>query len=793
MRDDPGGTPFQSPAGVAEGKCGMARNKSPRLEEPSQENIEVSSPKEWAAGVPGVLHSMGPALRDMGVERSRKTLLAMNHKDGFDCMSCAWPDPDHRKTFEFCENGAKAVTWEATPITVSSGFWAEHSVSELRQKSEYWLGQQGRLTEPVYKPAGEDHYRPVSWDEAFKILGEKLNSLASPDQAVFYTSGRTSNEAAFAYQLFVRAFGTNNLPDCSNMCHESTGWAMGETLGIGKSTISYDDFGKSDLIIIMGQNPGTNHPRMLTALEEAKNNGAQIVAVNPLPEAGLRRYKNPQEVKGIVGRGTDIADQFMQIRLGGDMALLQAVSKRVLDAEEANPGTVLDREFIQDHCEGLEELKTHLNQLDEQAVMESTGLTLAEIDELAGRYLKAERVIITWAMGLTQQKKGVAAIKEIINLLLLRGNIGKPGAGASPIRGHSNVQGDRTMGIWEQMPPAFLDALEKEFGFEPPRGHGTDAVQTIVKMRDGDMKVFVAMGGNLVAAISDTHAAEAAMENLEMSVQISTKLNRSHTVLGQEALILPTMGRTEIDRQASGEQFVSVEDTVCAVHPSWGKVEAVAPNLLSEVAIVSRLAQATLSEKVKVDWAGFERNYDLIRDHISRVVDGCENYNQRIRQEGGFVMANGPRDSRTFHTATGRAMFTVNDLEHVQCPPGRLILQTMRSHDQFNTTIYGHDDRYRGIKKGREVVFVNPADLATLGLADGQYVDIYGEYADDVERVLRNYRVVAYPSAIGCAAAYYPEANVLVPLEAVAEESNTPVSKHVVVRLEPATAGTPAH
>ncbi len=767
----------------------MARKEPAQIDEPRAADIEIGSPAQWAAGVPGVLHSMGPALRDMGVDRSRKTLLAMNHKDGFDCMSCAWPDPDHRSPFEFCENGAKAVTWEATPITVDSDFWAAHSVSELRKKSEYWLGQQGRLTEPVYKPAGEDHYRPVSWDEAFSILGATLNGLSSPDDAVFYTSGRTSNEAAFAYQLFVRAFGTNNLPDCSNMCHESTGWAMGETLGIGKSTISYDDFGKSELIIIMGQNPGTNHPRMLTALEVAKKNGASIVAVNPLPEAGLRRYKNPQKVNGIIGRGTDIADQFMQIRLGGDMALLQAVSKRVLQAEEANPGTVLDSRFIAEHCEGLEELKAHLSRLDEGDVLDSTGLTLEEIDELTARYLKAERVIVTWAMGLTQQKKGVAAIKEIVNLLLLRGNIGKPGAGASPIRGHSNVQGDRTMGIWEQMSPAFLDAMEKEFGFNPPREHGTDAVQTIQKMRDGQMKVFVAMGGNLVAAISDTHAAESAMEKLQMTVQISTKLNRSHTVVGEEALILPTMGRTEIDRQASGEQFVSVEDTVCAVHPSWGQVEPVAPNLLSEVAIVARLAQATLGQKVNVDWAGFEANYDLIREHISRVVDGCENYNQRIRQEGGFVLANGPRDSRTFHTATGKAMFTVNELEHVQCPPGRLVLQTMRSHDQFNTTIYGNDDRYRGIKKGRQVVFVNQADLTELGLADGQYVDIHGEYADHQERVLRNYRVVAYPSARGCAAAYYPEANVLIPLEAVADGSNTPVSKHVVVRLEPAHVG----
>jgi molybdopterin-dependent oxidoreductase alpha subunit len=759
--------------------------KNPDVEETDDKDLEVGKPKEWAAGIPGVLHSMQPAIKHMGLSRTEKTLLALNQKHGFDCMSCAWPDPDHRKTFEFCENGAKAVTWEATPVVIESEFWAEHPVSELRQRTEYWLGMQGRLTEPVYKPAGEDHYRPVSWDEAFGILGRKLNGLATPDEAAFYTSGRTSNEAAFIYQLFVRAFGTNNLPDCSNMCHESSGWAMGQTIGIGKATITYDDFAKSQLIMILGQNPGTNHPRMLTALEEAKEAGAEIVAVNPLPEAGLLRYKNPQKVKGIIGHGTDLADQFLQIRVGGDMALLQAISKRVLDAEAKKPGTVLDHQFLEEHCEGLEELRAHLDGLDEEAVLAATGLRSDEIDELAARYLKADRVIITWAMGITQHKKAVATIKEIINLLLLRGNIGKPGAGASPIRGHSNVQGDRTMGIWEQMPPAFLDALGKEFSFDPPREHGADAVETIRRMRDGGIKVFVALGGNLVAAISDTHAAEAAMENTDLTVQISTKLNRSHTVTGKEALILPTMGRTEIDLQDSGPQFISVEDTVCAVHPSAGRVEPVAPNLLSEVAIVCRIARETVEGKSSADWAGFEKNYDLIREHISHVVAGCEDYNSKIRQEGGFVLPNGPRDSRTFTTPTGKAMLTVNHLESIERPAGTLILQSVRSHDQFNTTIYGHNDRYRGIKKGRDVVFVSPEDIAELGLSDGQFVDIHGVYEDNVERVMRKLRVVSYPTASGCAATYYPEANVLVPLESVAEGSNTPASKAVLVRLEP--------
>jgi formate dehydrogenase major subunit len=569
------------------------------------------------------------------------------------------------------------------------------------------------------------------------------------------------------------------------MCHESTGLAMAQTIGIGKNTVAYKDFAKADLIIIMGQNPGTNHPRMLTALEEAKEAGAEIVAVNPLPEAGLMRYKNPQRPKGILGHGTGLADQYLKIRLAGDMALMQALSKRVLDAEAANPGTVLDHRFLEEHCQGLEELKAHLAGLDERAVLEATGLRVEEIDELAARYLKADRVIITWAMGLTQHKKAVPTIKEIINLLLLRGNIGKPGAGASPIRGHSNVQGDRTMGIWEKMPPAFLDALEKEFGFNPPREPGVDSVGAIRAMRDGDLKVWIALGGNMVAAISDTAVAEAALQNTEMTVQISTKLNRSHAVVGDEALILPTMGRTEIDMQATGPQCVSVEDSVCAVRSSRGRIPPISPDLLSEVSIVTRLARAVLGDKVAVDWAGFERDYDLIRDHISHVVKGCANYNQLIRQEDGFVLPHGPRDSRTFPTPTGKAMLTVNELEYVECPPGRLILQTMRSHDQFNTTIYSLNDRYRGIKKGRLVIFVNPEDLAELGIADGQSVDVHSEFRDGVDRVVKQWRAVSYPTARGCAAAYFPEANELVPLDFTAEGSNTPASKSVIIRLEP--------
>ncbi|HEX4245842.1 MAG TPA: FdhF/YdeP family oxidoreductase [Acidimicrobiales bacterium] len=760
--------------------------RKPLDEDVTEDDLTVGRPKEWAAGVPGVARGLEVAREEMGVRRSVITLRAVNQVDGFDCMSCAWPDPPDRKAAEFCETGAKAVAWEADTRRIPSSFWAEHSLTALEQRSEYWMGEQGRLVEPVYKPAGSDHYRPIGWDGAFAIVAAELNALDSPDQATFYTSGRTSNEAAYAYQLFVRCFGTNNLPDCSNMCHESTSVSMAETIGLGKSTITYPDFAQADLIVIMGQNPGTNHPRMLTALEEAKRAGAQIVAVNPLPEAGLLRFKNPQRPSGVVGSGTTLADQFLQVRLGGDMALLQAVSARVLAAEAAAPGTVLDHQFLEERCQGLEVFRAHLDHLDEAEVLAATGLTGAQIDAFADRYLAADRVIVCWAMGLTQHKKAVATIAEIINLLLLRGNIGRPGAGACPIRGHSNVQGDRTMGIWEKPKPEFLDGLEREFGLSMPRHHGYDVVESVRRMRDGDLRVFFALGGNFVSAVSDTTVTEAALRRTRLSVQVSTKLNRSHVVTGDQALILPAMGRTEIDVQASGPQFVSVEDTVGMVHPSRGKLSPASSDLLSEVAIVSRLARATLGDAGPVDWAAFERDYDTIRDHISRTVPGHEDYNARIRTGAGFLLQHLPRDERRFPTPSGRAQITVNELEPVVCPPGRLLLQTIRSHDQFNTTIYGLDDRYRGVRKGRRVVFVNPDDLHELGVADGDCVDLHSEWTDGADRVVEQFRVISFPTARGCAAAYFPEANGLVPLDSTADRSNTPTSKAIVVRLEPA-------
>jgi formate dehydrogenase major subunit len=757
------------------------------IEDFSDADIEVSEPKEYAAGFGGVFHSMKPALGTMGLGRTARLMTAINHKDGFDCMSCAWPDPAHRKVAEFCENGAKAVTWEATPLTVPRSFFEEHSLTSLEDKTEYWLGMQGRLTEPYYKAADSDHYAPVTWERAYGIVADHLRALDDPNEAAFYTSGRASNEAAFTYQLFARAFGTNNMPDCSNMCHESTGEAMSYTVGVGKSTVHYDDFAQSDLIIIMGQNPGTNHPRMLTALQEAKENGAQIVAINPLPEAGLIGYKDPQRVRGYVGKATKIADQFMQIRSGGDMALMQAVAKRVLAAEAAAPGTVLDHDFIETCCDGFDEFVEHISAVDDREVERVTGLAREEIDELADRYLAADKVIIAWAMGITQHRQGVATIQEMMNLLFLRGNIGRPGAGASPIRGHSNVQGDRTMGVFEKMPESFLVALGKEFGFEPPREHGVDSVGGIRALDEGRIKVWMALGGNLLGAISDTNLAESAMRKTRLSIQLSTKLNRSHVVTGDEALILPVLGRTEVDLQASGPQYVTVEDSVCAVHASHGKLAPISDDVRSEVEIVAGIAHATLGDRYGIDWLDMIDDYDVIRDHISRVVPGCSDYNEKTRRRDGFVLPHGPRDERRFDTATGKARITVNTFEPIECPPGRLILQTVRSHDQFNTTIYSLNDRYRGIKKGRYVVFVHPDDLADLGLDDGQTVDIFSEWPGQPDRVLRGFRTVAYPTARGCAAAYFPEANVLVPLDSVALRSNTPVSKAIVIRLEPGT------
>ncbi|MDJ0344478.1 FdhF/YdeP family oxidoreductase [Streptomyces sp. H10-C2] len=751
----------------------------PPADDPVQDAPDVTAPQHAAAGLPAVAHTLRMAQQQMGVRRTALTLLKVNQKDGFDCPGCAWPEPEHRHKAEFCENGAKAVAEEATLRRVTPDFFAAHPVSDLARRSGYWLGQQGRLTQPMYLAEGSDHYEPVPWERAFDIVAEELRALASPDEAVFYTSGRTSNEAAFLYQLFARRLGTNNLPDCSNMCHESSGSALTETIGVGKGSVLLEDLYRSELIIVAGQNPGTNHPRMLSALEKAKQQGARIVTVNPLPEAGMERFKNPQNARGLAGSGTALADLFLQIRLGGDQALFRALNRLLIEAD------AVDRPFIDEHTHGYEDFAAAARTADWDEVLRATGLERAEIDRLLAMVLEAKSVVVCWAMGLTQHKHAVPTIKEVVNFLLLRGNIGRPGAGVCPVRGHSNVQGDRTMGIFERPAPAFLDALEKEFGFAPPREHGLDVVRAIRALRDGTAKVFFAMGGNFVAASPDTGVTEAAMRNAALTVHVSTKLNRSHVITGSRALILPTLGRTEKDVQAGGEQFVTVEDSMGMVHASRGGLRPASPHLLSEPAIVCRLARATFGDDPAVPWAALEADYGLVRDRISRVVPGFDDFNTKVAHPGGFTLPHAPRDTRSFPTATGKANFTAAPVEYPAVPEGRLLLQTLRSHDQYNTTIYGLDDRYRGIKGGRRVVLVNPGDAAALGLADGSYADLVSEWTDGTERRADGFRVVHYPTTRGCAAAYYPETNVLVPLDHTADTSNTPASKSIVIRLEP--------
>jgi len=753
--------------------------------QPSQADAaRTGRPKTSTGGIPAILEAVRYALEEMGTRRSLKSLLHLNHVDGFDCPSCAWadPDPKQRKTAEFCENGAKAVAWEATRKRVDASFFARHRVEELKEQSDHWLEDQGRLTQPMYLAPGAAHYVPIGWDEALSLTAERLRGLGNPNRAVFYTSGRASNEAAFVYQLLARRFGTNNLPDCSNMCHESSGAALSETIGVGKGTVDLADLtDHAELIILVGQNPGTNHPRMLTALEQAKRRGARIVGVNPLPEAAFGRFRNPQTPRGLLGRGTELADRYVPVRVNGDLALFSALNRTLLERDDASPNAVLDHEFIDQYCDGFEAAAAAWRALAWDDLESQSGLSRTAIEALADEAAAAKSIVVCWAMGLTQHRNAVATIREIVNFLLLRGNIGRPGAGPAPIRGHSNVQGDRTMGIWEKMPDSFLDALSEEFSFDPPRSHGWDTVDSIRAMRDGKVDVFIALGGNFAVATPDTAVTEAALSRCQLTVHVATKLNRSHLCHGHEALILPCFGRTERDVQVSGEQFVTVEDTMSMVHASRGSIEPGSPELRSEVAIVTGLALALFGDDL--GWRAMGDDYAVIRSHIERVVPGFHAYEERVAEPGGFVLPRGPHDSRTFPTETGKARFTVNKLCPVEVPPGHLLLQTVRSHDQFNTTVYGLNDRYRGVSGGRRVVFVHADDLRAAGVADGELVDMVSVSADGERRAV-GFRAVAYPSAPGCAAAYFPEANVLVALDDTAATSNTPASKSIVIRLE---------
>ncbi|GAC16217.1 FdhF/YdeP family oxidoreductase [Aliiglaciecola lipolytica] len=749
------------------------------------QRIAISEPKEWAAGIPAVLSAYKNVAAKAGPFKGSRLLSDLNQLEGFDCPGCAWPDPLHKRaTFEFCENGAKAVADEATTKRADAEFFARHSISQLRDQSDRWLNNQGRLVQPMWLAEGAEYYQPIEWEAAFELISEQLNMLDNPNQAAFYTSGRTGNEAAFLYQLFVRKFGTNNLPDCSNMCHESSGVGLGETIGVGKGTVSLEDLEHAEAIFVFGQNPGSNHPRMLSSLQAAKRRGAKIVAINPLDETGLKRFKNPQEASGVIGNGTALRDLFLPVKINGDVALLKGLCK-VLIERDSQHTPILDHDFIQQYCHGFTAFKADLANTSWQDIEQGSGITRELIEQAATIACESKKTICCWAMGMTQHKNAVANIQLMTNFLMLQGNLGKPGAGVCPVRGHSNVQGDRTMGIWEKPNPEFLDALEAEFGFKAPRENGVDAVETVHGMQQGNIKVLFALGGNFFRAMPDHQANDVALSQCDLTVQVSTKLNRSHLHTGKQALILPALGRTEIDTQQSGIQTITVENSMGVIQTSHGKIPPASDLLKSEVDIIAQLAHATLKND-ELDLLALRTDYRLIRDHIAQVIPGFENFNQRIDNLGEFVLPNAVRDARQFATATGKANFVVHDIDNIDVPKGCLLMMTIRSHDQFNTTVYTNNDRYRGIHGTRKVLFINPADIKALGFTAGQQVRIRSHWPNDkvAMREVSNFVLVEYAIPLGCAAAYYPETNDLIPIDSVADKSNTPAYKSVVISIQ---------
>jgi molybdopterin-dependent oxidoreductase alpha subunit len=747
--------------------------------------LKLDFPATEAAGFTAVAHSLKHVFGAMPVTRGFKALFQLNQKQGIDCPSCAWPDPDaHRSSVaEYCENGAKAIAEEATTRKVGTVFFQRYSVDELSEKSDYWLGQQGRLTHPMVIREGQTHYEKISWQDAFSLIGNKLKSLPTPNDAIFYTSGRTSNEAAFLYQLFVREYGTNNLPDCSNMCHESSGVALTETLGLGKGSVTLEDFNKAEVIMILGQNPGTNHPRMLSALEEAKQHGAKIISINPLIEAGLLAFKHPQKLKYIVFGAEKLTDIYLQVKINGDLPLLKCMLKLLVEADIKSSGKVLDHNFINNNTANYDILLKDLEQYSLETLSESCGITLTQIKEATELLINHNKIIVCWAMGLTQHKNSVSTIQEVVNLLLLKGSIGKEGAGTCPVRGHSNVQGDRTMGIYEKPKQAFLDKIEEVFGFRPPQAHGYDTVEAIKVMHEEHGKVFIGMGGNFLSATPDTLFTAKALTNCDLTVHVSTKLNRSHLIHGKTALILPTLGRTDIDKQVSGNQFITVEDSMGIVHSSEGQLSPPSDTLLSEPAIVIEIAKATLGESSKVNWEELCTNYDKIRDLIEKTISGFDQYNQRVRKGFGFYLPNAPREGQ-FITKNSKANFTINIVSDIKLESDEYLMMTIRSHDQFNTTIYGLNDRYRGIYNERRVILMNEKDIQESKLQQYQVVNLIN-YHEKTERIAERFIVIPYNIPSRCVATYFPETNVLVPINSVADKSNTPTSKSVIIKIAP--------
>ncbi len=746
--------------------------------------IRLTEPESYAAGMPAVLRSGEHLIINRSLLRGARSLAVLNHSHGVDCMSCAWPEhDDHRKIFEFCENGAKAVAWETDPRRCGPEFFAQHSVVELSNRDEYWLGQQGRLTHPMVLREGATHYEPIAWAEAYQMIADELNALESPDEAIFYTSGRASNESAFLYGVFARHFGTNNMPDCSNMCHESSGSALTESIGIGKGTVKIDDFAKAQVIFLIGHNPATNHPRMMTTLAEAKQAGATIIAVNPLIEAGLLRFKDPQEPKGVIGHGQKLTDIYLHVRINGDIALFKGIAKEMLALEDAAPGKAFDWDFIRTKTAGLDDFLAQLRREDIDELVRESGVSREKMQEVAALLVRSERIITAWCLGLTQQRTGVESIQELVNLNLLRGAIGKPGAGVCPVRGHSNVQGDRTMGVWERPRETFLNQMRDVFGFEPPRHHGYDVVESIKAMHAGIGKVFIGLCGNFLSAAPDTEYTAEAMRNTRLTVQISTKLNRGHLVTGRKALILPALGRTEIDEQKTGPQFQSTENSMGVIEMSRGRLQPASSHLMSEPAMICHIAARTLGQRSKVDWLALADDYDRIRDLIARVIPGCDGYNEKVRRKFGFYLPNKPREGDFGDTASGKANFSVIDLPRRQLEPGQLVVTTVRSHDQFNTTVYAWNDIYRGIHNERRVLMMNTDDMAERGLVAGDVINITSHF-NGQQRYAKRFIVVPYRLCRGDCAGYFPELNVLLPIGSVASKSNQPAAKHIVISVE---------
>lgn len=759
------------------------------LPEKSDDQLKQKPVKRKATGLPAVLNSARYVIGEAGLRRGVLPLLQLNQKPGFDCPGCAWPDPDGKRSpFDFCENGAKAVAHELDHRTIGTDFFRRYSISELSTRTDYWLEQQGRLTEPVILRENSTHYEPISWEDAYSLIASELNKLPSPDRAAFYTSGKATNEAAFAYQLFARQFGTNNLPDCSNMCHESSGRALTEMIGIGKGTVTLEDFEQAELVFVVGQNPGTNHPRQLSAQQKAKRNGARIIAVNPLPEAGLMGFMNPQEASGLIGIPTHIADLFLQVRINGDIPLFKGMMKQLLEWEADQPGAAFNLDFIDEYTSGLDELLEDLRSVSWETLEQQSGIDRESIRQAAEWVRSTEKIILCWCLGVAQHRNGTQNVRELLNLLLLRGAIGQPGAGPCCVRGHSNVQGDRTMGVWEQPADDFLDRLQAAFHFEPPRQHGFDAQKTALALHRGEIDVFISLGGNFLMALPDTRFAAAGLAKTKLQVRIGTKLNRADLVAGRQSLILPCLGRSEADirpgkiSEPHRKQFTSTENSMGVIQSSQGQAIPASTLLKNEVQIVCEIADATIGNRSHHNWQDWADDYDLIRDGIAAVIEGCEDYNTKVRQPGGFYLPNGARHCN-FKTKTGKANFTVNPVPIETLSPGEFAMTTVRSHDQFNTTIYGHHDRYRGILHARRIVMMNAADMQELELKPRDLVSITSRYEGE-SRTLRFFQAIEYPVPRQCVAMYYPEANPLIPMQQTDPYSNCPSFKHTIVSIE---------